>query len=245
MSVLTGCQVESDDSSNEPAAKISSTVKFDANGGSGEMKALTAEEGTEISLTANAFTRDGFTFSGWATSASGNIVHTDGAKIKLTADITLFAQWTEIGKVEKVAFSATGEIDYNEKITLSCGTDGAAIYYLLVTGTNAPTAEEFLKSKQKYSEPLAITENAVVAAVAVKDGMRDSELATATFTVKTYTVTFETEHGTAPAKIGDLKKATRSATGFRSQRRKATGSTAGLTENPNSQLERKLLPTLR
>ena len=173
------------------------------------MKALTAEEGTEITLTANAFTRDGYTFSGWATSASGNIVHTDGAKIKPTANITLYAQWTEIGKVEKVTFSATGEIDYNERITLSCGTDGATIYYAVVAGTDAPTTEEFSSSKQKYSEPLAITENAVIAAVAVKDGLRDSEIATATFTVKTYTVTFETEYGTAPAKIEGLKKGDR------------------------------------
>ncbi len=36
--------------------------------------------------------------------------------------------------------------------------------------------------------------------------MRDSETATATFTVKTYTVTFETAHGTEPAKIEGLKK---------------------------------------
>ena len=186
--------------------KISYTITFNSNGGSGEMKALTAEEGTEITLTENAFTREGYTFSGWAASADGNIVHTDGAKIKVTADITLYAQWTEIGKVEKVTFSATGEIDYNEKITLSCGTDGATIYYLLVTGTNAPTAEEFSSSKQKYSDPLAITENAVIAAVAVKDGLKDSEMATASFTVKTYTVTFETEHVPAPTKIEGLKK---------------------------------------
>ena len=205
LSVFTGCQVESDD---EPE-KNTFTVTFNANGGSGEMKALTAEEGTEITLTANAFTRDGYTFSGWATSASGNIVHTDGAKIKPTANITLYAQWTEIGKVEKVTFSATGEIDYNERITLSCGTDGATIYYAVVAGTDAPTTEEFSSSKQKYSEPLAITENAVIAAVAVKDGLRDSEIATATFTVKTYTVTFETEYGTAPAKIEGLKKGDR------------------------------------
>ena len=209
LAVFTGCQVESDDSGNEPAAKISCTVKFDANGGSGEMNPQTAESGSEITLTANTFTRTDYTFSGWATSAGGNIVHADGAKITLTADITLYAQWTEIGKVEKVTFSATGEVDYNDKITLSCGTDGATIYYALVTGTDAPTAEEFSSSKQKYSEPLAITENAVIAAVAVKDGLKDSEMATATFTVKTYTVTFETEHGTAPAKIEGLKKGDR------------------------------------
>ena len=170
------------------------------------MKSQSAESGSEITLTANAFTREGFTFSGWATSAGGNIVHKDEAKIKLTENITLYAQWTEIGKVEKVSFSATGEIDYNEKITLSCGTEGATIYYLLVAGTDAPTAEEVLSSKKKYSEPLAITENVVIAAVAVKDGLKDSEMATTTFTVKTYTVTFETEHGTKPAKIEGLKK---------------------------------------
>lgn len=46
----------------------------------------------------------------------------------------------------------------------------------------------------------------MVAAAAVKDGMKDSETATATFTVKTYTVTFETAHGTVPAKIEGLRK---------------------------------------
>ena len=207
LAVFTGCQVESDDSGNEPAAKISYTVKFDANGGSGEMNPQTAESGSEITLTASTFTREGYTFSGWNTKSDGSgTAHTDKSTFKLTADITLYAQWTEIGKVEKVTFSATGEVDYNDKITLSCGTDGATIYYLLVAGTDAPTAEKFSLSKQKYSEPLAITENAVIAAVAVKDGMKDSETATATFTVKNYTVTFETEHGTAPAKIEGLKK---------------------------------------
>lgn len=36
--------------------------------------------------------------------------------------------------------------------------------------------------------------------------MKDSETATATFTVKTYTVTFETAHGTVPAKIEGFRK---------------------------------------
>ena len=205
LTFFTGCQVESDDSNTEPTKKTFA-ITFDANGGSGEMKAQTAESGSEITLAANAFTREDWTFSGWATSAGGNIVHKDGGKIKLTENLTLYAQWTEIGKVEKVTFSATGDVDYNDRITLSCGTDGAAIYYLLVTGTDAPTDEEFSSSKKEYSGPITITENSVVAAAAVKDGMKDSETATATFTVKTYTVTFETAHGTVPTKIEGLKK---------------------------------------
>ena len=100
LAFFTGCQVDNNENNNsEPAAKIFYTVKFDANGGSGEMKAQTAESGSEITLAANAFTREGWTFSGWATSAGGNIAHKDGAKIKLTENLTLYAQWTEIGKV--------------------------------------------------------------------------------------------------------------------------------------------------
>lgn len=186
--------------------KATYTITFDANGGNGEMKPQTAESGSVITLNENAFTRTDYTFSGWATSDAGNIVLKDGAKITLTENLTLYAQWTEIGKVEKVTFSATGEVDYNDKITLSCGTDGATIYYLLVTGTDAPTAEEFSSSKKEYSEPITITENTVIAAAAVKDGMKDSEIATATLTVKTYTVTFETERGDVPLKIEGLKK---------------------------------------
>jgi len=89
LSVFTGCQVESNE--NE---KATYTVTYNANGGSGEMKAQTAEEGTEITLTANAFTREGYTFSGWNTAADGK--GTDYAAestIKLTAETTLYAKW--------------------------------------------------------------------------------------------------------------------------------------------------------
>ncbi len=211
--MLAGCQVESNDDSGQVTnptenpsdsgngggsntnPKATYTITFDANGGSGEMKPQTDESGSEVTLAANAFTRDGFTFSGWATSDDGNIVHKDEAKITLTENLTLYAQWTEIGKVEKVTFSATGEVDYNDKITLTCGTEGAAIYYLLVAGTDAPTAEEFSSSKQKYSEPITITENAAISAVAVKNGLKDSETAIATFTVRTYAVSFDANGG--------------------------------------------------
>ncbi len=192
--------------SNPETSKTTYTITFDANGGTGSMNPQTAESGTEIILTANTFTKEGFTFSGWATSFDGNIIYTDKAKITLIENLNLFAQWTEIGMVEKVSFSITGDVDYNEKITLACGTEGATIYYAVVAGTDAPTAEEILSSKKEYFEPITITENVMISAVAVKDGLKNSEVATATFTVKTYTVTFKTAHGTAPAKIEGLKK---------------------------------------
>ena len=64
------------------------------------MKGRTAEEGTEITLAANAFTREGWTFSGWATSAGGNIAYDDNSGYTIgTADVTLYAA-TVIGGLE-------------------------------------------------------------------------------------------------------------------------------------------------
>ena len=90
--MLTGCQVESDD--NE---KATYTVTYNANGGSGEMKPQSAEEGTEITIAQNAFTKDGYDFNNWNTAADGNgTSYADGAKITLTENLTLYAQWEKI-----------------------------------------------------------------------------------------------------------------------------------------------------
>ena len=75
------------------------TVKFNANGGSGTMADQKFTYGTAQNLTANAFTRTGYKFAGWATSATGskiyndkesvtNLAHTQGATV------TLYAKWT-------------------------------------------------------------------------------------------------------------------------------------------------------
>jgi uncharacterized repeat protein (TIGR02543 family) len=72
-----------------------STVTFDANGGTGTMANQTASVSTP--LTANAFTRAGFTFSGWNTAANGSgTAYADGANFPFTANATLYAQWTLI-----------------------------------------------------------------------------------------------------------------------------------------------------
>ena len=73
-------------------------ITFDANGGSGSMSVQQIENsGT---LTANAFTRSGYTFAGWNTQADGNgTSYTNEAAITATSSdkgpVTLYAQWTE------------------------------------------------------------------------------------------------------------------------------------------------------
>ncbi|MDY3939752.1 MAG: InlB B-repeat-containing protein [Spirochaetia bacterium] len=76
------------------------TIKFDANGGTGTMKEMVVDSGAETVLTPNAFARDGFTFKGWNDSKDGKgKAYADKAKVKPTADMTLFAQW-EVKKVD-------------------------------------------------------------------------------------------------------------------------------------------------
>lgn len=88
--VIAGCKIDSDSTTEY-------TLTFNSNGGSGEMKAQTAEEGTEITIAQNAFTYDGYDFTGWNTATDGSgTSYKAGAKLTLTADITLYAQWEKI-----------------------------------------------------------------------------------------------------------------------------------------------------
>lgn len=71
------------------------TVIFNNNGGSGTMSNQIAA--TAAALTANAFTKEGYAFNGWNTSADGTgTAYADGASYAFTADVTLYAQWKAV-----------------------------------------------------------------------------------------------------------------------------------------------------
>lgn len=63
-----------------------------------------------------------------------------------------------------------------KSVTITTTTEGAKIYYT-IDGTD-PTTESNL-----YSEAVSITETTTLKAIAVKEGMTDSEIATATYTI--------------------------------------------------------------
>lgn len=70
------------------------TVTFNANGVDGTMDAQTIEKGVATALTANTFTRTGYTFDSWNTAADGTgTAYTDKQSVTLSADLTLYAQW--------------------------------------------------------------------------------------------------------------------------------------------------------
>ncbi|MSS84356.1 hypothetical protein FYJ24_06175 [Actinomycetaceae bacterium WB03_NA08] len=82
-----------------PAEKVA--VLFSANGGVGQMRGIEAERGETVVLPENEFTRAGYSFVGWSTSADGKEeVLAAGARFmvpdedNLTA-VTLYAQWQQ------------------------------------------------------------------------------------------------------------------------------------------------------
>ena len=84
------------------------TVTFEANGSAeypveGTMLPQTVLEKTDTELTANTFTREGYNFLNWNTAADGTgDSYTDGAKVTLTEDTTLYAQWEDNHSLTKV-----------------------------------------------------------------------------------------------------------------------------------------------
>ena len=70
-------------------------VTFNANQGSGSMNKQTVENSAK--LTANAFSRTGYTFDGWATSTSGSKAYDNQGDISATSgskgNVTLYARW--------------------------------------------------------------------------------------------------------------------------------------------------------
>jgi hypothetical protein len=120
----------------------------------------------------------------------------DGTKTKYTDPITIGASLTiraiavqegmepseileavYIVKAETpVASPGAGEVDSGAAVALSTATEGAEIYYTL-DGT-APD-----RTKTKYTSPISITAAVVIRAIAVKEGLADSGVLAAAYTV--------------------------------------------------------------
>lgn len=77
------------------AGQTTDTISYDANGGSGTMDNQTAPVGQTVQLASNTFTRTGYTFSGWATSANGAVVYQNQATITMPTSLALFAVWAQ------------------------------------------------------------------------------------------------------------------------------------------------------
>lgn len=81
---------------------------FNANGGDGSMPNMKIRTDTSASLTLIGFTRAGYDFAGWSTTADGEVEYQDGASYTMgtEASYTIYAVWTP--KENTLVFKANG-----------------------------------------------------------------------------------------------------------------------------------------
>lgn len=186
------------------------TVTFNTNGGTGTMSPQNAS--TPTNLTANTFTRTGYTFTGWNTIAGGGgTAYADGASYSFAADITLYAQWSVNSYT--VTFNANGGTgspsvssvsgNYNSSVTLATiGTLAKTGYTFGGWNTAADGSGTNYAAGGSYTVPA------------------NNIILYAKWTPNNYQITFDKNNG--------------SATGTMSNQTIAYGATAALTANAYS-----------
>lgn len=85
------------------------TVTLMPNGGTGMQMSMEVVDGSSIELPTSAFTREGYILSGWNTSAGGDESgYGWSSLLKVTRDITLYAQWKSTPGTNDYNFQDTG-----------------------------------------------------------------------------------------------------------------------------------------
>ena len=124
-----------------PVWKREYTVSFNGNGStSGSMSNLICIEGESCTLTSNAYQRTNYLFSGWSTSANGEVLYSDGEEITIDNSLDLYAIW----------MSAVTNFDYTGSAqTYTIATPGR--YKLEVWGAQGGTAGSKTGGRGGYS----------------------------------------------------------------------------------------------
>ena len=110
--------------STQCATGPTATITFHANGGSGTMEAQTVSQNKNTSLHTNEFTREGYTFAGWATTANGEVAFEDEETINTDSNLDLYAKWTALAHYT-VTWHVDGKtkaVDYIEETALNLDT---------------------------------------------------------------------------------------------------------------------------
>lgn len=99
-----------DDSGEEdiPVGDNQVSISFNANGGSGEMKAIAADIGKASALPENKFTKVGYSFSGWGKTETSGVNYKDKEEVSFTTNTVLYAQRSRMDGVVIVSFDANG-----------------------------------------------------------------------------------------------------------------------------------------
>lgn len=123
--------------------KVSYTVSFNANGGTGAPGSQTRWYGEVIYLSSTRPTRTGYIFKGWAKSPNGAVEYQPGSAYGLDANTTLYAIWSP--ETYTISFNANGGSGapgnqtktYGQTLTLSSTRPTRTNYNFIGWGTSS------------------------------------------------------------------------------------------------------------
>ena len=129
------------------------SIYFNANTGSGTMSKLDATYDVEVSLTANLFSKVGYSFTGWNTKEDGTgTSYTNSQEVKNLlseneSSLILYAQWKANTDTKYVVNHYTKNLDGSNKLHQSDNLEGesdkkVSIELLTITGFITPEATE-------------------------------------------------------------------------------------------------------
>ena len=132
------------------------TIHFDANGGDGNMANLSMTYGIQKSLTASAFSKQGYYFAGWALSATGDATYANEATVNNLAEtqgavVTLYAYWMSAPS-NVTATDGTS----TENVIVTWSAASGATSYQVWRSTSADASDAFLIGT---SDTLEYTDN--------------------------------------------------------------------------------------
>ena len=209
------------------------TITFDKNSEEavGEMEVQTIKTNATLNqISTNTFKREGYTFAGWAISPEGEVAYQENETISLVnqnKEITLYAVWE--ANDYTVSFIANNEEfatftgDYRSQFTLPNNTPTRNGYTFVNWGTYKLTEDEKFKGEKQYFSNVGTEKEPIYELISVVDGAdvaaglyyeiveytnRDIPLnglkLFAIFTKNTYTISFNTNGGSAIANISSL-----------------------------------------
>lgn len=122
-------------------------LNFDANGGTGIMNAIKVTAEHAFTIPQNVFTKSGYVFAGWATTAGGDAQYADqGTMTAGTTDITLYAVWVDINTLytrqgDYILFGEYPQSLATSEAVAAMGTTADAKGYYTSTFDNAKYAK--------------------------------------------------------------------------------------------------------
>ena len=142
-------------------------VSYNANGGTGAPSSQTKWKNQALTLSTVKPTRTGYSFQGWATSASGSVAYAAGASYTANAAVTLYAVWK--ANTYTVSYNANGGTgapsnqtkSYGTALTLSSVKPTRTNYTFKGWGTSASATTVSYASGASYTQNAAITLYAV------------------------------------------------------------------------------------